>query len=451
MKTFDQAYARLDQLIRETPLPTLEAEQKWVAEEFVRTGCLISGKPIPTFLKPCLIDRHQFEKIKRVTEVVMNCLEKVSSLYYTEPALRPLFELLPGEDKLTDVKPGYKRLIQHARLDAFLIGRDDIQFCEFNCDTPGGPGYMDYLTDIIAETTPMKRFRAEFKIVKDRLMQGVLDALLDCYAEWKGRRVEKPAFCITTVFDLDPTLSEIRQMADWFTAQGFDCTLADAKECAFEGGVFTARGRKVDLMYRRGAGYWWLDRPEDYKGIKAAYEAGAICMVNPISSKLGGKKSLMAVLQDPIMDKRLTEEEREIAHKNIPWTRLMRDGKTDYRGRQVDTIAFVRDHRETMVLKPIGLYGGKDVTIGHTVDQKTWERTIETAVRETYVVQEKIDIPELPLPVVKDGRLEMSPKKVNMNFFAFNGKYGGGLARVSDSWIINVSAGGGLLPFIVVE
>lgn len=450
MTTSRAAYDRLDQIIRETPVSVLEQEGKRVAEEFVKTGCLISGKPIPTFLKPCLVDRAEFARIKRVTEVVMNCLEKVSALYYTEPGLRPLFELLPGEDALTDVRPGYARLIQHARLDAFLLPDGSIQFCEFNCDTPGGPGYMDYLTDILLDTPMLKKFQGEFRVEKDRFMKGVLEALLDCYEEWKGRRVEKPAFCITTVFDLDPTLTEIQQMTEWFQREGFDCVLADAKECSFENGRFYAKGREMDLMYRRGAGYWWLDRPAEYAGIRAAYEAGKICMVNPISSKLGGKKSLMAVLQDKIMDGRLTEEERAIAHENIPWTRIVREGKTDYRGATVDTVKFIRDHRETMVLKPIGLFGGKDVTVGHTVDQKTWEGILEKALRETYVVQEKIEIPEVPLPVVKDGRVEFHPKKVNLNFFAFNGKYYGGMARVSDSWIINVSAGGGLLPMLTV-
>jgi len=37
-------------------------------------------------------------------------------------------------------------------------------------------------------------------------------------------------------------------------------------------------------------------------------------------------------------------------------------------------------------------------------------------------------------------------KKVNINPFALLGKYSGTITRVSDSSVINVSAGGGLVP-----
>jgi hypothetical protein len=39
---------------------------------------------------------------------------------------------------------------------------------------------------------------------------------------------------------------------------------------------------------------------------------------------------------------------------------------------------------------------------------------------------------------------------VNINFFAFDGRFGGGMVRVSDSSIINVHQGGGLIPICYV-
>ncbi|MBN1552166.1 hypothetical protein JW979_11900, partial [bacterium] len=60
-------------------------------------------------------------------------------------------------------------------------------------------------------------------------------------------------------------------------------------------------------------------------------------------------------------------------------------------------------------------------------------------------------IPEIRLPVFSENGLTFESKKINMNFFAFNGQYAGGMARVSDSSIINISAGGGLIPILLAE
>ena len=169
-------------------------------------------------------------------------------------------------------------------------------------------------------------------------------------------------------------------------------------------------------------------------------------MANPLNSKLAGKKSLMAVLQSDAMADKLTEEEKVIVEKHIPWTRMVADEKTTYEGKTVDMLNFLRENRANMVMKPIGLFGGKNVAIGHEMNDKDWEDVLQTAMVDKYVAQEYIPIPEIDLPVYDENGMHFEPKKVNMNFFAFNGKYAGGMARVSDSSIINISAGGGLIP-----
>ena len=64
---------------------------------------------------------------------------------------------------------------------------------------------------------------------------------------------------------------------------------------------------------------------------------------------------------------------------------------------------------------------------------------------EDWVVQQYVNIPQEIFPEITD-HVKMKLKKVNINPFAFIGKYGGTISRVSDNTIINVSAGGGLVP-----
>jgi glutathionylspermidine synthase len=418
-----------------------------LSTRYVEERCLASGKPFPTFLKPAFMSPEQFTMVKRVTNQIMQCLEKVSDLYFEDPRYLPLFEMAPGEDELASVRAPYANKVQHARLDAFMTG-NDLKFCEFNCDTPGGPGYSDIQVSLLMETEPLKDIQKTYVIERDQFMENVLQGLLSCYRDygWDGRG--NPRILIHTLFDLDPTMNELEVLQKYFRNRGYDCVIAQPQDCVFENGSLMVEGGPVELVYRRGATAWWLSHSHQYTALWNAYKAGAICMANPLNSKLAGKKSLMAVLQSDAMTDKLTDEEKDIVEKHVPWTRIVADETTTYDGKRIGLLDFLRENRAGMVLKPIGLYGGKNVAIGHEMNDRDWQDVLDTAIRERYVAQEYIPIPEIQLPVYDENGLRFEKKKVNINFFAFNGVYAGGMARVSDSSIINISAGGGLIPLM---
>ncbi|HPQ42305.1 MAG TPA: hypothetical protein PLV45_18180, partial [bacterium] len=132
-----------------------------LASRYIEERCMVSGKPFPTFLKPAFMSPEQFAMVQRVTNIIMSCLEKVSNLFFEDPKYLPLFELAPGEEELARVRAPFPNKIQHARLDAFMLG-DDLKFCEFNCDTPGGPGYSDIQLSLLMDTYPMKEIQKEY-------------------------------------------------------------------------------------------------------------------------------------------------------------------------------------------------------------------------------------------------------------------------------------------------
>jgi hypothetical protein len=52
-------------------------------------------------------------------------------------------------------------------------------------------------------------------------------------------------------------------------------------------------------------------------------------------------------------------------------------------------------------------------------------------------------------PTVEDGHVQMRLKRFNINPFGIGGRYAGMITRISDQAVINVSAGGGLLPSVM--
>jgi hypothetical protein len=83
-------------------------------------------------------------------------------------------------------------------------------------------------------------------------------------------------------------------------------------------------------------------------------------------------------------------------------------------------------------------------------EQADWDRIIaEHAHAEDFIVQEYVPVPEEMFPTVEDGHVQMRLKRFNINPFGIGGRYAGMITRISDQAVINVSAGGGLLPSVV--
>ena len=124
--------------------------------------------------------------------------------------------------------------------------------------------------------------------------------------------------------------------------------------------------------------------------------------------------------------------------------------QTHYEGNPVFLKKHVISHKDQLVLKPGDSYGGKNVYIGRETDEATWENLVGNIFRnrEDWVVQRYVDISQMTVPIANGSGIMMANKKYNINPFVFAHRYAGSVARLSDQSVINVSAGGGLVPVV---
>jgi uncharacterized circularly permuted ATP-grasp superfamily protein len=247
------------------------------------------------------------------------------------------------------------------------------------------------------------------------------------------------------------TRRDFELCADYFRANGVPVEIADPRRFEYRDGRLWLGDRPIDLLYRRVLLHELLEKADEAHAVLQAYRDGAVCIVNSPRSKLLHKKAVFALLADGTLDLDMTEEESALVEQCLPWTRLVRDGRTTFGGESVDLLPFLLERRERIALKPVDDYGGRGVVLGWETTPDDWERAVEGAVGQPYVVQERVPMPQGEFPMWRDGGLRFEMLLVDSDPLLFRCEMQAVLTRMSSSTLLNVSAGtGSAAPTFVV-
>ncbi|HDR67961.1 MAG TPA: hypothetical protein ENN61_02795 [Bacteroidaceae bacterium] len=414
--------------------------------------CTFKGIPMPTLLKPNFISPEQSEILVANVEIISRALTKFINLYLSDEQVRRIMGFLDRENELFAIEPDYSNPLVISRLDAFL-NHTDLKFLEFNCDSPAGIAYSDVLEEGFKKLLNAYPFLNAYHISFTNRQDILIKVLLDCYSEFRERKnnsfPKKPVVAIIDWPDVS-TFSEFELHQAHFRHHGIDTVIGAPQDFVIKGNKVYVREREVHLIYKRVITRELIEKWEEVVEFIRAIKEGLVCCCNSFRSYIVGNKKVLAMITDPRFSYIFSKEERDYIDRTIPWTRILADEETLFRGRTVQIKSFVLTNKDILVLKPANMYGGKDVYIGHETDFKTWEDiTIRNLVDENWVVQEYVDIPRDAYPEIS-GLVHFKSKYVNINPFALSGLYAGTITRISDSSVINVSAGGGLVPTLTV-
>ena len=421
----------------------IEAEiETWLGEHDV----VFAGNTIPFVLMPHFVSPGQLRRVKHAVACLSAVLDRFCDAYAEDGVLREELALPPAEDALIRLDPGFSRPLRICRLDAFLQGYE-VKFLEFNADSPAGIGYTDVLYEGLRRSLSLPRVADEFETAYTPMLPVLIETLMSAYGELRGERSDLPQIPRLALVDADgsPAVPEFRIVCAAAKEAGLEALHATLDEVEYDGSVLRVQGEPVHLVYRRAM---LEDLPEG--DLIAAARDRRAAVVNPFRARVANNKKLFALLGDSRFASLVQDAERKVIQESIPWTRVLRDGRAAYGDWVVDLLAFVSDNRERLVLKPASDYGGQGVSLGMETSQADWDRLIEEhSGPGDYVVQEYVPVPEEMFPTVEDGHVHMRLKRFNINPFGLGGRYAGMITRISDQAVINVSAGGGLLPSVV--
>lgn len=433
-----------DEYLKASPAEAVRSIQAF--QEKLKNLSFTYGRfTVPVFYKAYFVTPKQQHLLKRAATAFFQIINKTTRLYFEEPQLRSHFQLSPEAEDLVKIDPGYSQNVVFGRFDAILEG-ESLKILEFSCDVPAGAAYADQLEGAFLSEKIVKPFIDEHHLVASERVQGILNSLLAVYEEFGG--YETPQIAIMD-WRHARTHAESEHMKNHFETKGYKTTIADPRDLQYRGGKLYHKGFRVHLVYRRVHFDEIIENLDDVQDLVRAYREKAVCIVNPLRSRLSSSKSIFSLLTNKEYDRFFTDSENKMKRDHLPWTRGVADAEEFYGHRKVFLIDFLKDEKETLILKPSRSHGPDHVQVGREATDSEWNAVVDRALKgEGWVIQEHVNIPIMTVPQVVNGKLDFAYKKYNFNPLVFGGKYAGSFVRLSDESVINIAAGGGLIPAI---
>src|SRR6266571_3503760 len=135
------------------------------------------GRLICPFLRPHFITRRQYDSLVKTGEILISAVDRMQQMVLDNPALLSQLELLPAEQMLAAIQPGYKTLEVTCRLDSHLTN-GSLHLVQYNADSPTGVAWADGLSELFYNAAPVKELRKRHVLSKVGGKKPLLSALL---------------------------------------------------------------------------------------------------------------------------------------------------------------------------------------------------------------------------------------------------------------------------------
>jgi hypothetical protein len=410
----------------------------------------VAGRPVCSVLRPFFIDESTYEFVRDGSRLVMRGIQTLCQHLKRNPELRAIIDLDEQEEEILKIETGYGPPDVSARLDGFLSAEGEFHFVEYNADSPGGLGYGDALAEIFSQMPIMKAFGEQYHFRTLPVRSYVSDVLLSAFHRWGGSGLPRIAI---VDWRNAPTYQEFLLFQTELEHRGCAVKILDPDEIEYRNGRLSAGDFRVDLIYKRVVVGELLTRLGLDHPIARAVRDRAVCCVNGFGVQMAFKKAIFALLSDPQSTNILEDSVIRAVRTHIPWTRKVREAKTEYRDASIDLIPFVSSNKDRFVLKPNGEYGGKGVVLGWECASDVWTKSIQQAVSGSYIVQERVPLGRETYPAIVNGELRFDERYFDLDPYVWDGERVEGCGvRLSKLALLNVSAGGGsATPMFIIS
>jgi hypothetical protein len=314
----------------------------------------------------------------------------------------------------------------------YVLSEDGLKCVEFNV-TPNFGGWQVTVWESLYLNVPIiSRFLKQHRIQarNQMLVNRLFDHLINCGNEYSSKTDEEinvalvvPEFSTDNPERVVLYFQQLYQMVlkQKFKEKKGDFVVCDYYNLDLVDDHIFYQGKKIHALVE-------VYGSKVSSKVMEAFKKGNLCLMNGAISDLLSYKLNLAILHDWEYQSCFSEEERETIKTYIPWTYKVANKTALYRGDKKDLIPFIRENRETLVLKPSDGYGGNQVTIGKKTTPQEWEEVLDKALKDkSWLVQELVNTAPFLYQV---GKVGYSLHDATWGFFVFGSNYGGAFLRI---------------------
>ena len=432
--------------------PGSAREAQRTLEAMVRRERLeYAGEPHDVGIGPLALETEDEAYLRWVTERLLGTAEKVVDLYRRDREIRAYFGFPPHLEEQALTEPGYRPFVPIGRFDSYWNGKR-VRFLELNTNGTAAIVLADRIGSLFFTLDRLGAIAVRHRARALPLVRPLVDTLLDCWrqaAEARGLG-ERPASVAIVDWDGLATAQELAQLADALRAEGLPVDVVDPRELTYDGRRLVARGRAIDLVYRRLTTVDVVRHPDVLRPLLDASKAGRVVVVGSFPADVAHSKRLFAVLTHERWRRHFTMEERALIDAHVPWTRIFRPGLTLHGGRLRDLRDLALAERERFVLKPAEGAEGRDVVLGIQASPDEWEREVARRYGGYDVIQEHVEAPTCTFVVPEGDGVRAVAQRLHLGEYVFGGALAGFLARVSTELVLSASSDDRVVPCLVL-
>ncbi len=399
---------------------------------------------IPFDIVPRIISAREWTRLTRGIEQRVRAINAfLYDIYHRQEILRagrvPTALIARNEaflPQMIGVEPPGQIYTHITGIDLVRTGEDQFYVLEDNARTPSGVSYM-----LENRETMLQMFPELFRKVGVRPVSNYPTLLRRSL----GACMPVNASDDETVAVLTPGIHNSAYFEHAFLADNMGVELVEGTDLRVKNGKIcmrTTRGyRPVDVIYRR-VDDDFLDplnfNPDSLLGVPGIfdiYRAGGITIANAPGTGIADDKAIYSYMPDIV---EFYTGEKPIL-QNVP----------TWRCSDAESLAYVLDHLEELVVKEVHGSGGYGMLVGPAASKKELRafRAKLEAKPGNYIAQPTLALSTVPI-LTKAG---LAPRHVDLRPFALYSPNGveitpGGLTRVAlkaGSLVVNSSQGGG--------
>lgn len=412
------------------------------------SGILHGERAICPFLRPYFLSGRRYAEIRHAARQLYDAFHSITRAALADDEILGELGVSEKEARWARLEPGYRDVSVNSRLDTFLHA-DGFAFLEYNGENPAGIGDQTSLEALFLRVPAVRRFLAENTHHFPQPKVTLVDSIDTAYRQYGGQK-ESPNIAIVDWAGVD-TGAEFVLLAEYFESRGYKTAICDPHELEYENGTLRSGGFEIDIFFKRVIIHEFLDRFDEEHAVYRALADRSVCMVNAFRSKLPHKKASFAILTDERFSHLFTRDQLSVIAAHIPWTRAVRETNTSYRGTEVDLIGHIRAGRERFVLKPNDDYGGHGISFGWESTESEWDDAIEKALSHEFVVQERVRVDKVEMPLFDGTEARMESLNVDFDPFLFGGRVEGGMVRLGKGSLVNISSGGNETALAILD